>query len=399
MTQVQMSKGSAGTGEVPASLESAGKTALGIGGAAALVSVAGAFLSPDQFHRSYLTGYAWALAFPLGSLAVMMLHHMSRGAWGVMIRRPLEAAARTLPFFAVAFLPVVLGMHRVYEWTHADVVAKDPILRHKAGYLNEPGFVVRAAVCFAVWITLSTLLSRWSAAQDETGDPALSLRMRALSTGGFILYILTMTIASVDWLMSLTPHWYSTIYGLYVIIGQGVTAMAFVSIVALFLSGGDSPAVPFQKRHVHDYGKLLFAFTMVWAYFGLSQFLIIWAGNLPEETSWFVPRMNGPWKGVSVLLVVFHYAVPFFVLLSRERKRDPRRLLGVAVLLLAMRWVDLHWMVAPTWSPKSFSIHWLDLSIPLALGGIWFFLFVGQLKKRALLPAREPFLREALAHE
>lgn len=399
MTQVQSSQGGAGTGEVPASLESAGRIALGIGGVAALASAVGAFLSPDQFHRSYLTGYAWALAFPLGSLAVMMLHHMSRGAWGVMIRRPLEAAARTLPFLAVAFVPVVLGMHRVYEWTHADVVAKDPVLKHKAGYLNEPAFIVRAAVCFAVWIALSTLLSRWSAEQDETGDPALSLRMRSLSTGGFILYILTMTIASVDWLMSLTPHWYSTIYGLYVIIGQGVTAMAFVSIVALFLSGGETPAVPFQKRHVHDYGKLLFTFTMVWAYFGLSQFLIIWAGNLPEETSWFVPRMNGAWKGLSVLLVVFHYAVPFFVLLSRERKRDPRRLLGVAVLLLAMRWVDLHWMVAPTWSPARFSIHWLDLSIPLALGGLWFFLFVGQLRKRALLPVREPFLKEALAHE
>lgn len=384
---------------VPAGLERAGGAALGVGAAAAVAVAAGAFFTPDQFVRSYLTGFMWTLAFPLGALAVLMLHHLSRGAWGVMIRRPLEAAAGTLPFLLLAFLPIALGMRRLYEWTHADVVAKDPMLTHKAVYLNGPAFLARAAVCFAIWIALAWLLTRWSTEQDATGEPALSLRMRSVSAAGFILYVLSMSVAAVDWLMSLTPHWYSTIYGLYVIVGQGVTAMAFVSILTLSLGSGSLPAVPLQKRHVHDYGKLLFAFTMVWAYFALSQFLIIWAGNLPEETSWLVPRMNGAWKGVSVVLVVLHYAVPFFVLLGRERKRDPGKLLGVAVLLLAVRWLDLHWLVAPAFSPGSFTLHWLDLAVPVALGGLWFFLFVRLLKRRPLLPVREPFLKEALADE
>lgn len=384
---------------LPASLETAGRAGLVAFVLGAAVCAWGVATDPAQFYRSYLTGYVWMLGFALGPLGILMLHHLSRGVWGVMIRRPLEAAARTLPLAAVLFLPIVPGMHDLYEWTHAEVVAKDPLLLHKAPWLNVPGFLLRAALYFAVWIGFTFVLSGLSQRQDRTGDPSLWVRMRSLSAAGVILYVVTMSFASMDWMMSLTPHWYSTIYGLYAVIGQSVTAMAFVALVVLALGSGGSPAVPFQKRHLHDYGKLLFAFVLVWTYFGVSQFLIIWSGNLPEETSWYVPRMHGAWKATSVVLVLLHYVLPFFLLLSRDRKRSARRLAPVAALLLVTRWLDVHWLVAPAFSGERFSLHVLDVAAPVALGGAFLWAFVRQLKGRALLPAHDPFLKEALAHE
>jgi hypothetical protein len=385
----------------PEGVAKIGRIGLAAGVVGVVLLVAGFATNRDQFFRSYLTGYMWMLGFAAGALALLLLHHVTRGAWGVMIRRILEAAANpvTLGFAVVAFLPIVLGSHSLYEWTHGEVVAADSILTHKKPWLNTPAFLTRSAIYFALWLLLAGILGRLSARQDETGDRKLSLWMQRWSAGGLAVFILSMTLAAFDWLMSITPHWYSTIYGLYVIIGQAVTAMAFVALMALVLGEGESPAVPFQARHLHDYGKLLFAFVCVWAYFAYSQFIIIWSGNLPEETTFYTSRLNGAWKATTVVLVVLHYALPFALLLSRDRKRSAKALAPIALLLLFARWLDLHWLVAPAFSKDAFTIHWLDLAAPLALGGIWLFLFSIRLKARPLLPANEPFLKEALAHD
>ncbi len=385
----------------PESVAKIGRIGLVAGVVGFVLLGAGFATERDQFFRSYLTGYMWMLGLSAGALGVLLLHHVTRGAWGVMIRRILEAAGSplTLGFAAVAFLPIVLGSHSLYEWTHAEVVATDAILAHKKPWLNMPAFLVRSGVYLALWLFFATVLSRLSARQDETGDRRLALRMQRWGAFGLLAYVLSMTFAAFDWLMTLTPHWFSTIYGLYVIIGQAVAAMALVALMALALGEGGSPAVPFQARHLHDYGKLLFAFVCVWAYFGYSQFIIIWSGNLPEETAFYTSRLNGAWKVTTVVLVLLHYALPFALLLSRDRKRSARALAPVAVLLLIARWLDLHWLIAPAFSADAFTIHWLDLAAPLALGGIWLFLFTLRLKARPLLPAHEPFLKEALAHD
>ena len=385
----------------PEAVEKIGRAGLAAGAFGLLLLAVGFATNREQFFRSYLTGYMWMLGLAAGALGLLLLHHVTRGAWGVVIRRTLEAAANplTLGFCVVAFLPVVLGIHTLYEWSHGEVVAADAVLTKKTFWLNTPSFLARSAVYFALWLLLAGVLGRLSARQDETGDRKLALWMQRWSAGGLVVYFLSMTLASFDWLMSLTPHWYSTIYGLYVIIGQAVAAMALVALVALVLGHGDSPAVPFQPRHLHDHGKLLFAFVCMWAYFAYSQFIIIWSGNLPEETAFYAPRLNGGWKATSVALVLLHYALPFALLLSRDRKRSAKALAPVAALLLFARWLDLHWLVAPAFSKDAFTIHWLDLAAPLALGGIWLRLFTLRLKARPLLPANEPFLKEALAHD
>ncbi|HQN08017.1 MAG TPA: hypothetical protein PK569_10610, partial [Thermoanaerobaculia bacterium] len=269
-----------GSNPLPEGVEKLGRIGLVAGLVGLALLGAGYATDRDQLFRSYLTGYMWMLGLAAGALGVMLLHHVTRGAWGVVIRRILEAAASplTLGFAAVAFLPIALGSHSLYEWTHTDVVAGDAILTHKKPWLNEPAFLGRSAAYLVLWIVLAAVFARLSARQDETGDRRIALSMQRWGAFGVVAFILSMTFAAFDWMMSLTPHWFSTIYGLYVIIGQAVAAMALVALAGLLLGEGPSPALPLQPRHLHDHGKLLFAFVCVWAYFGYSQFIIIWSG-------------------------------------------------------------------------------------------------------------------------
>ena len=379
-----------------ADLTALGRRALIAGGVAAAVSAAGLAFNPTQFFRSYLVAWVLWLGVALGSLAIEMVHHLSRGAWGLVIRRIFEAASRTLPLLAVLFLPLLFGLDDLYPWARAETVAADEHLRHQASYLNVPFFLVRLLVYFGIWIAFATVLSRLSRRQDDTADPALERRMRVLAAPGLALYCLTMTFAAIDLCMSLDPHWFSAIYGVYVVGGQAVSAMAVAIVAALYLSRREPLSGALQPRHVHDHGKLLFAFTMLWAYFALSQFIIIWSGNLPEEIGFYADRLTGGWNVVSVLLVLFHFAVPFVLLLSRDLKRDARKLAGVAVLLLVMRWVDLYWLIAPAFHAEKLSLHWLDIAAPIAVGGIWSWRFATELKTRPLLPINDPGLPAAL---
>jgi hypothetical protein len=325
-----------------------------------------------------------------------MVHQLSGGAWGVVIRRPIGAASRVLPVLTLLFIPIALGMPHLYEWTHADVVARDEVLLHKRAYLNVPFFLIRAAIYFAVWNVFSYLLNKWSLEQDRTGDPRLSRRMQKLSGGGLVAYGLCVTFASFDWLMSLEPHWFSTIYGVLIMGGQGLSAMAFLITILVWLARRKPLSDFVVPGHYHDLANLMLAFVMLWAYFSFSQYLIIWSGNLPEEISWYMHRLQTGWRFIALMLVVFHFAAPFVLLLSRAIKREPDMIIKVAIGVLAARLLDLFWLIAPEFHRNGISVSWMDIVLPMTLISIWIGCFMWQLRGRAILPVYDPEFEEAL---
>jgi hypothetical protein len=373
------------------------RRALLLGVAGLMVSAVGYFSAPEDFFRSYLLGYFFWAGIALGSLALLLLHHIFGAGWGFMLQRPLEAGSRTLPLLAVLFLPLLLGLHSLYEWSHADVVAADPILQHKSAYLNAGFFVGRVVVYFLLWLGVAHLLSKWSGQLDASGDPRLAKRLQNAGPPGLLVYGLTATFASVDWVMSLDPHWFSTMFGLMLIAGQVLSALAFVTLVTATLRQHQPLAGVLRPEHLHDHGTLLFAFVMIWAYLSFSQFLIIWSGNVPETITWYKDRSAGGWEKLALGVVVFHFALPFALLLSRYNKRRAGILAAVAAFLLVMRWVDLFWIMKPTFHPEGLRLHWLDPVVTIGLGGVWVAFFCYQLKSRPLVPQKDPRMIEALA--
>jgi hypothetical protein len=366
------------------------------GGAGLAVSLVGLFFNPAQFLQSYLMAYMFVLGIALGCLALGMVHQLSGGAWGIVIRRPIGAAARTLPLLTLLFLPIALGMRHLYVWTDASLVAHDEVLQHKHVYLNVPFFLIRAAIYFAVWNALSYFLNAWSLEQDETGDPRIARRMQRLSAGGLLAYGLTITFASFDWLMSLEPHWFSTIYGVLILGGQGLSALAFLIAVLVWLSRRPPLDDIIAPEHFHDLGNLMLAFVMLWAYFAFSQYLIIWSGNLPEEIAWYLHRLQTGWRFVGLSLVLFHFVAPFCLLLSRAMKRQAQMIVKVALGVLIVRLIDLFWLIAPEFHTAGVWVSWLDVVLPLSLTAIWLGYFVWQLRGRAILPMHDPQFDEAL---
>jgi hypothetical protein len=368
-----------------------------------LAGVVGAFVDLDQFFRSWLIGFLFCLGLTLGSLALLMMQHLTGGHWGLAGRRVFEAATRNLPFATLLFVPLLFGLPRLYTWAQPDAVRADHVLQEKALYLNVPFFLGRAVLYFAVWNLCSWLLNAWSAGQDRgevAVHPSDTRRFRTVSAPGLLIYVITMTFASIDWIMSLDPHWYSTIFGLIFVVSQGLAAFAFVISVLALLSNVE-PYATYVRPGLHflDLGKLLLAFVMLWAYLSFSQLLIIWSGNLPEEITFYANRFRGGWQYVSILILLGHFALPFVLLLSRDLKRRPRLLAQVAIWILVMRVVDLIWYVEPAFPHGRFPIHWMDVALPVGLGGIWLFLFARNLRSRALLPLNDPFFKEALAHD
>lgn len=383
----------------PAELGQLERRAWMVGGAGVVLSLLGALLDLDQFLHSYLVAWLLWAGVAFGCFAIMVLHHLSGGGWGLMLRRLLEAAAKTIPILGVLFIPVMLGLPSLYRWARPENVVGSEIMEHKAAYLNAPFFIGRAILYFALLGGLAWLLSRLSLRQDRTGEPGLYRRMQTLSGPSLGLYVLVATFASVDWIMSLDPMWYSSLFGVYFVGGQAVSAFAFVIPVALWLSQREPMSRAFRQKHFHDYGKLLLAFVMLWAYFALSQLLIIWSANLAEEVTWYLDRVYGGWKYLGILLAVVHFFVPFLMLLSRDLKRDARRLTVVALLLLAMRWIDLYWQIGPIFHHEGFTLHWLDATTVVGLGGVWFALVLRFLGQHPLLPLNDPYLDEALPGE
>ncbi len=395
----------AGAYPVPPQVQSLQQRALIVGVIGVLASLVGALGSADQFFRSYLFGFLFITMLAWGALALLMIQHLTGGFWGLSTRRILEAATRTFPLLALLFVPIALGLPRIFIWAHPDVVALDPILRHKSPYLNPAFFVGRAVFYFLAWSALAHFLSKWSLEQDRDGvSHGRGRALRSLSGGGLVLLTLTITFASVDWAMSLSPHWFSTMYGVLFIVGSVLAAMA-LTIVMVSSMNGEAPFLTAVKANtMHDLGKLMLAFVMLWAYVNLSQFLIIWSGNLPEEIPWYMQRLQGGWQWVGLALVLFHFVLPYLLLLSRDLKRSAPLLSKVAGLLLLMRLVDLFWLVAPDLhpghggghGPSGLSLHWLDVAAPLGLFGVWLAAFARQLKSRPLVPLADPELAELL---
>jgi hypothetical protein len=369
------------------------------GGLALILCIFGAIKSPQVFFPSYLMAYLLVLGLALGSLGLLMLQHLTGGHWGIVIRRPLESATRTLPLLAVLFLPIVFGMKYLYgAWLDPEKVRAEPLSAMQQGYLTTQGFYIRAFIYFLVWIGLMFIFNRWSREQDvNQTDHALRRRFKMLAGPGIILYVFAMTFAAIDWVMSISPHWASTIYGFLFVAGQLISAMSLMIAVVVLLSRTAPMAGLIQKRHIHDLGKLLLAFVMLFAYFDFSQLLIIWSGNQPEEITFYRSRLYGEWGVVAVIVLVFHFFVPFFLLLSRDLKRNPRLLPKVAIWMIVVRLVDLFWMTRPEFTARAIP-SWIDFVVPIALIGLWLAFFAFNLQKLPLLPLGDPKLAEAIAH-
>jgi hypothetical protein len=369
-----------------------------VGLAGLALCAVGLLLDPRQFFRSYLVAYLFGLGITLGGLGIVLLHHLTGGRWGQVLRPLLQAQAQTLPLGALLFVPLVFGLGDLYSWADPDVVAHDEHLRHKSQYLNVPFFLARAAGYFAAWAGLAYLEGTWSRQLEQTGDPRLARRLQYFSSAGLAVLGLTVTFAAVDWVMALEPEWYSSIFGVLVATGQVLAGFAFAVAVLLLPAEVRSQGGAIEPDVLNDLGNLLLAFVMLWAYMSFSQFLIIWSGNLPEEVVWYLKRSQGGWAWVAGALAVFSFALPFLLLLSRAVKRDARRLAAVAGSVVAMSFVAYFWMIAPVFSPDRFRVHWLDLATLLALGGSWFAVFLWLWRGRPARPPRQPAHPEALEH-
>ena len=374
-------------------------------GIAALVL---AITRTDEFYRGYLLGFMCWLGVALGSMAILMIRHLTGGGWGMVIRRILGAAMRTLPLLAVLFVPMVIAVlqHRIYPWAiwrvSPDAVKDAHIHEHLAknkfileSYLTSSGFIIRAIIYFAIWNVLSFLLSLWSKQTDRPGAPDNTQKFKAVAGPGLILYGLTISFAAIDWIMSLDPSWISTIFGLIILIGEVLSAMCFAVVVERILVNYKPMSEMLKPDFVHDHGKWMLAFIMVWAYFSFSQWLIIWAGNLPSEITFYLLRINHGWGAVALILVLFHFAIPFAILLSRPFKRNIRKLVWLAIWLMMMRAVDLFWIIEPNFS-NSFHITIADIVLPIAIGGFWLAYFFRNLAELPLLPAYDPSAPEVL---
>jgi hypothetical protein len=371
-------------------------------GAALLGAVACAVLgagNPRQFFFSWLVSFLFFLSLALGGLFFVLIQYATQGGWGIVVRRIGETIFTTIPLMGALFVPLVFGLHDLYAWSVPGAAEHDALLQWKAPFLNVPFFLIRAVIYFGLWSAIALLYYRASRGQDATGDPAVSARLRLLAGPSIIVLALTQTFASIDWIVSLTPHWYSTMFGVYFFAGSFVGFIALLSVVTTAMRGARLLDTVISPEHMHDVGKFLFAFTCFWAYIAFSQFFLIWYANLPEETVWFKARLEGSWKMVSLLLMAGHFAVPFLFLMGRAVKRRGWTLALGGAWILAMHYVDLYWQVMPTLHADGVHVSVLDVAAFLAVGGC-FVAAVGWLMRRQpLVPLRDPRLAESLAFE
>jgi len=381
----------------PSALNRFEKPALVVGIVGLVLSAIGGFLQPPHFFQAYLVAYIFWASIALGSIALLAIQYLTGGVWGVLIRRPLESAAKTLPLLLIGFVPIFLGMRHLYSWSRHDVMEHDVLLQKKAAYLNVPFFSARTIVFFILWIAIGYLLTKWDREYEDTGNPRLILRIRKVSAAALLIMTLTLTFASVDWMMSLEPHWYSTIFGVYFFAGSVVAV--FATLILLALAARPALGEVVTAEHFHDLGKLLFAFVVFWAYIAFSQFMLIWYGNLPEETIWFAHRLEHGWEPVTVALVLGHFVIPFFFLLSRGAKRNRIALAVAAVWMLVVHAVDVYWLVMPAVERGGFHFLWVDLLNWIAVGGLALGALGLLARRRALVPVADPRLPESLSFE
>ncbi|HKE17277.1 MAG TPA: hypothetical protein VKB80_20525 [Kofleriaceae bacterium] len=353
-----------------------------------------------RFFHSYLLAFTYFLSIALGALFYVVIHHLVSATWSVVFRRLAEIITGAFPALFVLMLglvlPILAGSHSLFLWTDSDVVAHDHVLLVKQSYLNAPFFAVRMLIYFAVWMWMSRYFMKRSVQQDETGDVALSNRLRRVSGPAMIAYALTTAWAGFDLLMSLTPHWFSTIFGVYYFAGAAISIYCLLAIFSFALQRSGRMTRTISPEHYHDLGKMANSFTLFWAYIGFSQFMLIWAANIPEETTFFRPRMFTEWKWASLVLIIFHFVVPFVGMMSRHVKRNPPVLAAWAVYMLLLHAFDLFWVIMPAYSPDAIVFHPMDVLCLIGAGGICLFgaLSVGGNVK--LLAVRDPRLEASI---
>lgn len=386
-------------GAIPRELTRLQRPALLAAAAGIVLMLVWLTFSPEQFFRGYLVAWLFVLGISLGSLAIVMLSHLTGGEWSWLVRRLGEAAANNLIVCAILFIPLAFGLKYLYPWADPELVRTIPILHHKSLWSNPPWFIARTFIYLAIWMALAFMLRRLSLEHDRTGGSLPLARAQRVSAPGLVLYVATMTLASIDWIMSRDAHWFSTVIGLLMVVGQAATGMSFLVLMLMRIAGRD-PIVPvLERKHMLDLGNLLLTVVILWAYLSFAQFLIIWMGNTKDDVSFFMERGMGAvrngWRWLALFLIIFHFFVPFFILLSRDSKSRVRILMIVAVLLLIMRWLDIVWTIVPT-GDKSFT--GVELAATAALGGIWLAMFVRNLEGVPLLPRHAP-LEPAGSHD
>lgn len=366
------------------------RSALFIGLIALAITIVGAFVDTTHFWQSYLFAFIFWSGLTLGCLGIFFLHNVVGGNWGVAIRRLVEAGLRTLPFVIIFAIPIFIGIKTLYVWTSPTVRAHDFAVGHKAVYMNTPFFIGRTVLYVIIWAFSGYAILRMADRHERSGDAALFLKIKRRSAPALLVYVVTTSYAFIDWIMSLEPNWYSTIYGWMFTVGEVLLTFSFVVAVLYLLSRREPFASFLTRQHYHDLGNLMLAFTMLWAYMSFSQFLIIWAENLPDEIPWYVRRFSGGWGYIAWVIAIFHFCVPFFLLLMRFVKKQPARLRTLAVWIIIMRILDVYWIVEPAFRQRGLEVYWTDFAALIALGGIWLAYYIQNLKSRPLLVTNDP---------
>ncbi len=360
------------------------------------LSVIGFFMDKNQFFFSYQVAFTFWISIGLGGLFLTLLHHVFGATWSVVIRRIMETIMFVLPWMVIFFLPMLLGFHELFHWTHADAVAHDPLLQQKQPFLNVPFFIIRAGIYFAVWIYLTRWFYKKSIDQDRAYDNKKAHRMRQAAAPAIILFALTLTFAAFDWMMSLDPHWYSTIYGVYYFAGSTLATIAILIVLSRTIQAKGGMKNVLNLGHYHDMGKLLFTFVVFWAYISFSQYFLIWYANIPEETLYYFHRWEGSWKTTSLIIVFGKFVLPFLILMTRSSKRNLTLLTVISLWLLLMHWLDLYWLIMPTLHQHGAHFSWLDLTTMLGIGGIFIGIFFAQIRKQEIVPVNDPKLSISL---
>ncbi len=361
-----------------------------------------ALMSEDgwsRFLHSYLVSFCYFLTVALGGLFFVLVQHLMRAGWSVVVRRIAEALSTNLLLLGVLAIPILLGLGELYHWAEPGAADHDPLIAHKAAFLDPTFFTVRVVIYFVVWAGLAWYYFGRSVAQDDSGDHRITLSMQKWSGPGVAAFALTGSLAGFDLLMSLDPHWYSTMFGVYFFAGCMVAILAVLPLIVALLQSTGRMVHAVTPEHYHDLGKLLFGFVVFWAYIAFFQFMLIWYANIPEETAWYMLRMNDGWTLPALTLLIGHFALPFAFLMSRWVKRNRVLLAFAAAWVLLMHWVDLYWLVLPPTSPIRIPLHLLDLTTLVGIGGLFVATTAWTMRNRALVPRKDPRLDESLAFE
>jgi hypothetical protein len=367
-----------------------------IGGLALLLCIAGFWRSPKEFYQSYLFAYLYWVGFSVGGLGILLLNNVVGGRWGVTTRSFLLAAARTLPAMLLLFIPFFFGMRHIWPWADPSKVSTDAFLWHKRHYMNIPFFWIRVAFYFAIFLFFTFRMRSMADQQDATGDPVWASRMRRFSAPGLLVFVFVATFAYIDWVLSTDNQFYSTVYGAMLLIGNILQTFALVITVLILASKNGRFGGRVNSNLLHDLGNLMFAFTIFWTYLSVSQLIIIWPADLPQEIAWYLDRVRGSWKVIAATVSLIMFAIPFLALLSQARKQTPHRLIRVAVWLMIAKAIDLFWIIEPTYRKTGLTLYWTDFAAFVGVGGVWLYLYLGYLQSRPLLPLHDPRIMPAI---